>query len=307
VRDLPVSLERLRGTVGLWTVTHEWVEPARVGELAREVESLGYGALWINESWGREALTSASLLLGATSRLVVACGIASIWARDAVAAVNAARTLNAAYEDRFVLGLGVSHRPLVERLRGHDYAAPLSAMSDYLDAMDAAPMYGAEAGHRYARVLAALGPKMLALGASRADGVLPYLVTVEHTRRARAAIGDAFLAVEQSVVLGQTREEYLRRAHEHLEHYTGLENYRNSWRRLGFGDEDFVRGGSERLADALVVHGDEAAVAQRVAEHRAAGADHVCLQVLGDATTSAPREEWSRLAPVLNADGGPSR
>jgi len=300
VDEQPDSLARLRDTVGLWTMTHEWVAPARVGELALEVESLGYGALWINESWGREALTSASLLLAPTTSLVVGAGIANIWARDAVASVNAARTLNAAYHDRFVLGLGVSHRPLVERLRGHVYDTPVRAMREYLDAMDAAPMLAHETGHRYARVLAALGPRMLELGATRADGVLPYLVTVEHTVLARRTIGDRFLAVEQSVVLGQDRDEFLRRAHEHLEHYTGLENYRNSWRRLGFDDADFVRGGSDRLCDALVVHGDESAVASRVAEHRAAGADHVCLQVLGEATTSRPHDEWRRLADVVH-------
>lgn len=300
MREFPPSLERLRGTVGLWTLTHEWVAPDEVGEFAAEVESLGYAAIWFNEAWGREALSSAGLLLAPTSRLVVASGIASIWARDAVATVNAARTLNAAYADRFVLGLGVSHRPLVERLRGHVYDAPVHAMREYLDAMDAAPMYAAETGHPYARVLAALGPKMLELGSSRTDGVLPYLVTVEHTEGTRQAIGDAFLAVEQAVVLGQDRAEFLRRAHQHLENYTGLENYTNNWRRLGFGDADFVRGGSDRLCDALVVHGDESAVAARIAEHRAAGADHVCLQVLGAETINAPRDEWRRLAAVVS-------
>ncbi|MDE3064874.1 MAG: TIGR03620 family F420-dependent LLM class oxidoreductase [Acidobacteriota bacterium] len=296
---MPASLERLRGGVGLWTVTHEWVPPGEVGDLAGEVEALGFSSLWVNESWGREAFTSAALLLAATTRLVVASGIASVWARDAVACANAARTLSAASADRYVLGLGISHRPLVERLRGHAYGSPVATMTAYLDAMDAAPMYAAEAAQRYPRVLAALGPKMLALGASRTDGVFPYLVTVEHTASSRAQIGDAFLVVEQAVVLGGDREEFLRRAHEHLEHYTGLENYRNSWRRLGFSDEDFVRGGTTRLCDALVVHGDEAGVAAAVGEHRAAGADHVCLQVLGESTSSVPREEWRRLGPAL--------
>ena len=296
--ERPACLERLRGTVGLWSVTSDWVAPRDVGDLARDVESLGYGAFWLHEAWGREAISGAGLFLAATSRLVVATGIASIYARDAVASVNAARALSAAYEDRFVLGLGVSHRPLVERLRGHTYEAPLAAMRDYLDAMDAAPMLAAETGQPYPRVLAALGPRMIELGATRTHGVLTYLVTVEHTAGARSLAGDAFVAVEQAVVLGGGREEFLRRAHDHLEHYTGLENYRNSWRRQGFGDEDFVRGGSERLCDAMVVHGDEARIAARVEEHRAAGADHVCLQVLGETTTSVPREEWRRLAPA---------
>jgi len=299
MREWPTALERLRGTVGVWTYAHEAVAADEVGEMAADLESLGYSAQWINESWGREAVSSASLLLAATSSMVVATGIASIWARDAVAAVNAARTFGAAYDDRFVLGLGVSHRPLVERLRGHVYERPVEAMRAYLAAMDAAPMMANEAHHRYPRVLAALGPSMLRLGAEMTDGVLTYLVTTEHTAQARDLIGDAFLGVEQSVVLGQDREEFLRRAHAHLEHYTGLPNYTNSWRRLGFADADFVRGGSERLCDAIVLHGDVDAVRERVDEHRSAGADHVCLQILGTDLVTAPREEWRRVAGTL--------
>ena len=297
----PAILERLRGTVGVWTTTLESVEAPRSGEIAAELESLGYGALWIPEAWGREAFTSAALALVSTSRMAIATGIANIWARDAVAAANATRTLNAAFDDRFLLGLGVSHRPLVERLRGHRYESPLSAMREYLEAMNRAPMFSTEGEHPYARVIAALGPRMLELGASLTDGVLPYLVTPEHVATARGIVGDKFIAVEQAVVLGQSREEYLLRAHAHLENYTGLDNYRNSWRRLGFTDEDVVRGGSERLCEALVVHGDEGAVLARVDEHRAAGADHVCLQVLGAAGNVAPIDEWRRLATIVRA------
>src|SRR3984957_1803459 len=297
----PDSLERLRGTIGAWTFAHETLPAERSGEIAAELEPLGYAAMWLPEAWGREAFTNAGLMLRATSSIVIATGIANIWARDAVAAGNAAKTLNAAYDDRFVLGLGVSHRPLVERLRGHEYATPVAAMREYLTAMDAAPMMAPEGKHRYARVIAALGPKMLAVGATLADGVHPYLVTPEHTAEARTAVGDKFIGVEQAVVLGQDREEYLVRAHRHLEIYTGLENYTNSWRRLGFTDVDFVRGGSERLCDTLVVHGDEDAVLARVNEHREAGADHVCLQVLGDETNAPPLEEWRRLTSILTS------
>src|SRR5271170_6661432 len=295
----PTSLEQLRGTIGVWTFAHETLSANQSGEIAAELESLGYAAMWIPEAWSREAFTSAGLMLNATSSLMVATGIANIWARDAVAAANAAKTLNAAYGERFVLGLGVSHRPLVERLRGHEYVTPVAAMREYLTAMDAAPMRAPEGQLRFARVIAALGPKMLEVGATLADGVHPYLVTPEHTARARAAVGDKFVGVEQAVVLGQSREEFLRRAHAHLEIYTGLENYTNSWRRLGFGDEDFVRGGSERLCDTLVVHGDEGAVLGRVNQHRAAGADHVCLQVLSDETNAPPIDEWRRLSAIL--------
>jgi probable F420-dependent oxidoreductase len=299
VTTWPSSLERLRGTVGIWTSTHESLRASRCGEVALELESLGFAAMWFPESWGRESFTSAALLLGATSKMVVASGIANIWARDAVSAANATKTLNAAFDDRFVLGLGVSHRPLVERLRGHEYVAPLSAMDEYLSSMDAAPMYAPEGDRRYARVIAALGPMMLGLGAAKADGVHTYLVTPEHTALARSIVGDKFVGVEQAVVLGGSREEFLRLAHTYLEFYTGLENYRNSWRRFGFTDEDFVRGGSEKLCDAMVVHGDEGAVLARITEHRQTGADHVCLQVLSGDLAFPPIEQWRRLAPAV--------
>jgi probable F420-dependent oxidoreductase len=298
---LPSSLERLRATVGIWTSTHESLPASRSGEVANELESLGYSAMWLPEAWGRESFTSASLLLAATSSLTVATGIANIWARDAVTSANAARTLNAAYDDRFVLGLGVSHQPLVQRLRGHEYAAPLAQMRQFLSAMNAAPMFAPEGDHEFATVIAALGPKMLELGATLADGVHPYLVTPEHTALARQIVGDKFIGVEQAVVLGESREEYLERAHNYLNDYTGLDNYRHSWRRLGFRDEDFVRGGSERLCEAMVVHGDEQRILEQVNEHRAAGADHVCLQVLGADRSTIPLDEWRRLAPVFTS------
>ncbi len=297
--ELPLSLHRLAGTVGLWTMSFETVPASECAQIAREIESFGFSAVWIPEAWGREAFSSASLLLAGTSTLTIATGIANIWGRDAVAAAAASRTLNAAYHDRFVLGLGVSHQPLVERLRGHEYDTPLVAMTNYLAAMDAAPMFAPEASQPYGRVIAALGPKMLALAATAAHGAHPYLVTPQHTAIARAAMGDKFVGVEQAVVLGEDRDEFLKRAHAHLDIYTGLENYRNSWKRLGFDEADFVRGGSDRLCDALVVHGDEEAVLNRIEEHQQAGADHVCLQVLGAELTTVPLEEWRRLGVAI--------
>ena len=282
----------------MWTSTHELVAPTTHGGVAAEVESLGYSALWFPESWGRESLTNASLLLGASSSLVVASGITNIWGRDAVASINGARTLNAAFDERFVLGLGVSHQPLVNRLRGHDYGSPLATMREYLEAIAKAPMHSFEKDQVVATVIAALGPKMLALGAELAHGVHTYLVDVEHTAMARSIIGDSFLAVEQAVVLGGDREEFLRRAHAHLDFYTGLENYRSNWRRMGMGPDDWVRGGSERLCDAMVVHGDVEAIARRIGEHFDAGASHVCLQVLG-ADAGAPSADWGEIARGL--------
>ena len=297
-------LEALRGTVGLWTMTLDALAPSEAAETVAELDELGYPALWVPEAWGREAFTAAGLYLGASRRMVIATGIASIWGRDAVASANAARTLSAAFDRRFLLGLGVSHRPLVERLRGHDYRSPLAAMAAYLAALDAAPMVAAEKDERVLRVIAALGPKMLALGSSAADGVHTYLVTPEHTQRARQAIGTSFLAVELAIVVGESREEFLARAHAYLEFYTGLENYRANWRRLGLSDEDFVRGGSTRLCDAMVAHVKEDDARAAAESHFAAGADHVCLQVLGPGggRDANPRDLWRRLAPALQSD-----
>jgi probable F420-dependent oxidoreductase len=261
---------------------------------------MGYAALWIPEAWGREAFSNAQLQLSQSRRIAIATGIANIWGRDAVAAANAARTLNAAYDNRFILGLGVSHAPLVERLRGHQYATPVAAMSSYLQAMDASPSFSADHSQPYAKVIAALGPKMLEVARVHADGAHPYLVTPEHTAIAREALGpNKFIGVEQAVVLGGSRESYLERAGAHLEIYTGLDNYRNSWRRLGFSDDDFGRGGSTRLREAMVVHGDEDAILRRIREHFDAGASHVCLQFLGTDLTTPLFDEWQRVATAL--------
>jgi probable F420-dependent oxidoreductase len=297
-----LTLEQLRGTIGVWTHTNESVRPSGLGELSERLEVSGFSAIWLPEAYGREAMTGAQLLLERSTELVVATGIASIYARDAMAAAAASRTLADLSGGRFVLGLGVSHRPLVERARGGVYDPPLAAMSSYLDALDGAAVLSAERDTEVPVVLAALGPRMLRLAATRTDGALSYLVTVEHTARARVELGTgSFLAVEQAVVLGESREEYLRRAHEHLHIYTGLENYRASWRRLGFADDDFVRGGSERLCDSLVVHGDANAIHRRVIEHLDAGADHVCIQVLGSTLTDVPLVEWGELGARLTS------
>ncbi len=287
------------GTVGLWTGALDALPLAAALEQVAELDEQGWGALWFGEAYGREALTAAALYLGASRRMAVATGILNIHARDAMATAAAARTLAAAYDGRFVLGLGVSHRPLVERMRGHDYGQPLAAMRSYLEAMAGATYAVAGAEPMPTTVLAALGPKMLALAGEQADGAHPYLVTPEHTARARAILGpDKVLAVEQAVVLDDDVEQWRRRAHWHLEIYTGLPNYRLSWQRLGFGAADWVRGGSDRLKEALVTRGVEAA-RDRVRAHLDAGASHVCVQVLGADAFDVPVLDWRRLAPVL--------
>jgi probable F420-dependent oxidoreductase len=277
----PVDL----GRVGLWSADLGGLDVTELGETAREVEALGFGTLWWGEAPGsRETLTQALALLAATETLVAATGIANLYMRDASATIAGARTIGALHPGRFVLGLGVSHAPLVEGMMGKDYGKPLKTMRTYLDAMDAAPRGTPESKQPAPPILlAALGPKMLELARDRAQGAHPYLVTPEHTKQAREALGpDRLLAVEQAVVLTDDRAEGLRRGRKHLEMYKTLPNYRNNWLRLGYSEDETTGDLSDRLVEALVVFGDEDAIGARVAEHHAAGADHVCVQVLGE-------------------------
>src|SRR3989441_6180423 len=179
------------GSVGIWTRQFEDHPAAKVQEAAGELEELAFGAIWFGEAAGREALTHAGLLLAATRRIVIATGIANIYARDPVAMASGQKTLAEAYPDRFVLGLGVSHAPLVEQLRGHQYEKPVPRMRAYLDAMDQAAYRSVAPASKPVRVLAALRPQMLELAAQRADGAHPYNVNPEHTARARKILGAA--------------------------------------------------------------------------------------------------------------------
>jgi probable F420-dependent oxidoreductase len=288
------------GRVGLWTFHLDGQPSGRARELAAELEELGYGAIWIPEAIGRDPMVHAALLLGATSRIVVATGIASIWNRTAFAMVAAQRTLAEAFPDRFLLGLGVSHAASVEGFLGERYEKPLTKMRSYLDAMDAAPNLAAAPPVDPVRVLAALGPGMLRLAAERAAGAHPYFVPVEHTSVARQALGEGrLLAVEQAAVLEKDADVARAMGREHMAIYLGLPNYTNNLRRLGFGDDDLDGGGSDRLVDAIVAWGDMDAVASRVQAHHEAGADHVCVQVLGQAMSEPPLAQWRELAPAL--------
>ena len=255
------------------------------GRIAQEVESLGFTALWIPESLGsKEIFAHAGILLAATKTLIIASGIANIWARDPVAMANGARALQEAYADRFLCGVGVSHKPTIDARLGGGYEKPLGRMRAYLDAMDKAPYVGPNRKDPPPpRVLAALGPQMLRLAAERSLGAHPYFVPVEHTPIARRELGaDPLLAVEQACTLeadpGKAREV----ARRHMKRYLELENYANNLRRLGWGDADIGNGGSDTLVDAIVAWGGTNAVKARADAHRSGGADHVCLQVLGD-------------------------
>ncbi|HWO41735.1 MAG TPA: LLM class F420-dependent oxidoreductase [Candidatus Eisenbacteria bacterium] len=292
----PVEL----GPIGIWTAQFNYHPAAKMREAAAELEQLGFGAIWFPEATGRESLTNAALLLGATHRIVIATGIANIYARDPVTMAAGQKTLAEAYPGRFLLGLGVSHIPLVEQLRGHRYGKPVPTMRAYLDGMDRAPYGAAPPKVSPARVLAALGPRMLRLARERAGGAHPYFVPPEHTALARKTLGaDRLLAVEQAVVLETNSTQAREIARAHTSRYLALPNYVNNLRRLGFGDADFEDGGSVRLIDAIVAWGDLSAVRERVRAHQSAGANHVCVQVLPADPEALPMTQWRELASAL--------
>jgi probable F420-dependent oxidoreductase len=246
-------------------------------------------------------------LLRSTSRITVASGVLNLWMHDAASAAAGYRELVDEHGPRVLVGIGVSHAPLVDQLtEAGRYRRPLAAMKAYLNELDKAtpPIPVAD------RVLAALGPKMLALSRDRASGAHPYLVAPEHTEIARDVIGpDRLLAPEQGVVLEADPDIARGIARQSIEIYFDMPNYVDNWRRLGFSEDDVAAPGSDRLIDALVAWGDEDAIAARVQAHRDAGADHVAVQVLIDRhdMTTFPIEQWRRLAPALNSTGGAAR
>ena len=284
------------GRIGVWLGSLSLRAASEEREAARELEQLGYRALWMGEGVGtRESFTQAATLLAWTTRIVVATGISNIYARDPMAMANGARALADAYPDRFLLGLGVSHAPSVAE-RGHRYASPIGAMRTYLDEMDAAPYRPVAPARAPRRVLAALGPRMLELAAERAWGAHPYFTPVEHTAFARKTLGEGpLLAPEQGFLLDSDPADARAAARAHMGYYLALANYRNNLLRLGFSEEDVAGDGSDRLVDAIVAWGDVDSVTARVKAHLDAGADHVCVQALG----SDPLEELRRVAPSL--------
>ncbi len=287
------------GKIGIWAFLD--MMPAQESQrCAKQIEDLGFAALWIPEAVGREIFTSSALLLAGTDKLVVATGIANVWARDAMAMASAQKTLCEAYDGRFLLGMGVSHAPMVDSVRGHAYNKPLTYMREYLEKMDQAPFFAAMPADPPQRVLAALHPKMLGLAAEKSAGSHPYFVPPSHTAKAREALGpDKFLAPEQAVCLETDPEKARAWARTHMQIYIGLPNYRRNLENLGFEAADFENGGSDRLVDAIVAWGDIEVIRERVIQHQEAGADHVCLQVVGPDMSHVPTAEWETLAAAL--------
>jgi probable F420-dependent oxidoreductase len=277
------------GRLGIWSSGLRAHRDSAVLEAAAELEELGYGTLWFPGGRAARAFEIATSLLGATSGIAVASGIVNIWETTVEQAQTGFAELEQAAPGRFLLGLGVSHAPLVDRGDERRYHRPLQAMTTYLDELVGVPVER--------RIIAALGPKMLDLALAQSIGTHPYLVTPEMIADLRGRAGSAVIATEHAVVLEPDQERARTIAREHLAMYLVLPNYVNNWLRHGFTEADVEDGGSDRLVDALVAWGDVDQIAARVGEHFSAGADHVCLQVLG-AGTDLPMDEWRRLAGV---------
>jgi probable F420-dependent oxidoreductase len=285
------------GRVGVWSgELRRHPELGEVAEAAAELEELGYSAIFIPGGAGGDIMERSELLLGATRGVPVAPGILNVWMHDPDEVAAYFARLDESFPGRFQLGLGISHAPAVNADEPGRYRKPLTKMRSYLDELDAAsPPVPVER-----RFLAALGPKMVELSRDRSAGAHPYFVPVEHTSYAREILGpDALLAPEQAVVLETDPARAREAARAHTERYLQLPNYTNNLLRHGFVEDDLRDGGSDRLVDAIVAWGDEDAIASRVRAHHEAGANHVCIQVLGVAPGTLPREEWRRLAPAL--------
>ena len=295
-----VSVSHL-GPLGIWSFQLDVQPMVRAQQAVAELDELGFSALWVPEAVAREPFANAALLLQATPRMSVATGIASLHARTAVTMNAGWRTLSEAFPGRFLLGIGVSHQPMVDGAHQGRYGTkPYSTMVDYLDAMDSSVFWGAASPVAPQRVLAALGPRMLRLAAERGVGAHSYFVPVEHTAIAREALGpDALLAPAQTVVFETDPTAARQIARQFMTRYLALPNYTNNLRRLGWTDGDLGNGGSDRLVDAIVAWGSLEQIATRVQAHLDAGADHVCAQVQTGNAQYLPVAEWRELASII--------
>jgi probable F420-dependent oxidoreductase len=286
---------RQLGKLGVWYPIDR-LDGAGIRRLLRMVEELGYSTFWYPEALGYESFSVASFLLANSTRMIVGSSIANIYARDPYTARRGLRTLSDLYNDRFILGLGVSHAPMVEKLRGHVYDKPVPTMRRYLDGLYEKTTDAAD----WPLMIAALGPLMLKLAAERTAGALPYNVTPDHTREARAALGPhKLLVVEQKVCLETDASTARGLARHELHRYMAMTNYRNNWLRIGFTEADLANGGSDRFIDAMVLRGDAETIARGLRAHFDAGANEVCIQPIhAEGDTEARDRTLEALANV---------
>jgi probable F420-dependent oxidoreductase len=292
------------GKIGIW-FNHNAMPIDESVAFAQKVEACGYGALWIPEAVGREPFAHLSYLAGKTSSLVLATGIANIWARDAMTMAAAQKTLAELSNNRFLLGLGVSHAPLVEGLRGHHYHRPLTYMREYLGKMATAKYESPSPAEKPPVVLAALREKMLGLARDQADGAHPYFVPPAHTRKAREILGTGkLLAPAQAVILEIDPAKARAAAREYMKTYVPhLPNYKNNLLELGYSEADFADGCSNRLVDDIVAWGDVDNIKTRIQAHYSAGADHVCILPLSTKGRQPDMATIEALAPSTEKRG----
>jgi probable F420-dependent oxidoreductase len=266
------------GKLGVWYFFDGLPAPV-AAEAAKRIEALGYGTLWIPETVGRHPLVHASWLLANTTKLNLATGIANIYHREPGVTMAGQKTLAEQSGGRFLLGLGVSHKPLVEGVRGLEYGPPVASMRKYLEGMATAPYNGAAPAEEPPTVIAALGPKMLELARDKCAGAHPYFTSPEHTAMAREILGpEPMLCVEQKIVLEPDADKARALARPVASIYAGLPNYRNNWLRMGLEDADFENGGSDKFIDTTFAWGNVSKIAERIKAHFDAGASHVCIQ-----------------------------
>ena len=287
----PSTARQRLSTSGVWYFT-DGMSAGEAAETAGRIESLGYSTLWLPDTVGRDPFAHIAWLGSQTETLQFATGIANIFHRHPGPMKQVTNTLAEQTGGRFILGLGVSHGPMVAGLRGLDYSKPLTKMREYLAAMDSQPFRGVEPVEPALRIVAALGPKMLELSATAADGAHPYWTTPDHTAQAREIVGpDALLCVEQKVVLTTDADAARKAANDALSIYINLPNYRNNWKRIGFTEDEIERR-DNRFVDAVVVWGDEERLRAGIQAHYDAGADHVCVQPL---SPDGPVLDWNAL------------
>jgi probable F420-dependent oxidoreductase len=279
------------GKLGIWFFL-DGMDAAASVEFVRKVEKLGYSAMWIPEAVGREPFAHSAYLAAHTDRVVFATGIANIWARDPMTMSAASKSVAELSGGRFILGIGVSHKPLVSNLRGHSYDKPYSYMKDYLPKMKSALYRAPAAKEEVPVVIAALHPKMLALAAEQTRGTHTYFVPPEHTAKARAAIGPKpWICAAQAVILETDAAKARTAARAYMKTYVPrLPNYTNNLKNLGWADSEFENGCSDKLVDAIVAWGTEDKIRDRIDAHLKAGATHVCILPLRSDNKPLPDE-----------------
>jgi probable F420-dependent oxidoreductase len=284
--------------VGIWSSQLGYADPDQFREVVRYLEDTGFASIWVPESTWVDPFVIAASILAATERITVATGVARIHGRAVQTMVNAWMGLSGWYPDRFVLGLGVSHRPAVERVLGRSYGSPVEEMTTYLDQLDAAPFSGLEVTGRR-RVLAALGPKMLTLARDSADGAHPYMAPVDHTRFARDLLGPGSWLVPEIKVLFEPDAQAARAiARREIGQSLRLPNYSKNLTRFGFSADD-VANAADSVIDALVAWGGDDEIATRIQSHVEAGADEVVCQVLSP-HEQVPNAGWRHLKRILS-------